>query len=540
MLWEKQVAHNSLDIDNIIDKFSIDQIDLIVSPISLRKDSMGAIILGVSMKVRSEYENLFKIERGIDMSEIGEKDHPEMEARSKLEHFNIFALDAHTGHIIWRHDGHELRSEQYTKSLPEHAFKLEARELSRQLHGKSEWTVFRQSLTAELPHDWHTSFDTSLNFAHFVRKHIGADAGSQLYKNKKPKKNPSKTNKQKTENTAERKFVGIETPPLSMSASLPHDALEHTEYPNVIVAHTKKGLDVISIKTGLPITSLALNQGQSYADINGDGIIDSILLLEDAQAVETHAQSFAHEGGEIQTCSLMVISGLPPKSQLFNGSLCLNQRSLQDPIFKRTKLPSIVTATSPLILKSLDPKTMRESKIRDIVVSINTGITSCYDGNGEFKWQNKNSPVWSLDSKSHYLIAFDSDSVRADELGTHDNRHAQILVLGDKSIALLSREGLILTKSDVPNIVTTRPVIGDFDNDLITDVVLVTDDAILAYRLEITASTRGVLIAFIILSILALVVFISTLRSEIVLDSKHRQRIKLFSGIRSTDEYHID
>ena len=43
------------------------------------------------------------------------------------------------------------------------------------------------------------------------------------------------------------RFTGIETPPLSLSASLPHDALEHTENPNVLVAHTSQGIEVRSM-----------------------------------------------------------------------------------------------------------------------------------------------------------------------------------------------------------------------------------------------------------------------------------------------------
>jgi hypothetical protein len=60
-------------------------------------------------------------------------------------------------------------------------------------------------------------------------------------------------------------FSGVESPPLSLDATLPHDAAEHTEHPNVIVAHTKHGLEVIALRTGLPITALALAAGNSFA-----------------------------------------------------------------------------------------------------------------------------------------------------------------------------------------------------------------------------------------------------------------------------------
>ena len=549
LLWQKAVAHKAYEIDGMIDKFTIDQIAVLVSPLSIKEGTVGVIVIGVSMELKAEYENSFKIEEGIDMSEIGAKEHPEMEIRSKLEHFSVFALDAHTGHVIWKHDGLEVRAEQYTMSLPQHAYKLESRDLSRQLHGSNDWTTFRQSLINELPHDWHRKEDTSLRFAHFVRRHLGADAGSQV---KKDRKTNNEITQRASESSAKRgaghvlkgdgKFSGIEEPPLSLSAILPHDAAEHTEHPNVIVSHTKRGLEVISLKTGLPITALALNEGQSYADLNGDGIVDSLLVLEDSLDVATHGQSFAHEGGELQPCTVLAVSGLPARSQLFNGSLCFNHRNLHESLSQRKKQPQIITAASPLILKGIDPHTMREAKNRDVVIAINTGSAACYSGDGEYKWFLKGTPSWDLGSTSHSIIAFDSDSIRVDELGTHDNRHAQILILGDNTISLVSRDGVIETHAEVPGKALTRPTIGDFDNDFINDVVILTDDALLGYRLEITASAKGMLIAFVILALVAVVVFISTLRTELVVsDSKNLgSSRRLLSSTRSTEEYHID
>ena len=536
LIWEKAVAHKAFEIDEMIDKFTVEQASIIVSPLSLKEGVYGAVIVGVSLRLKDQYEDLFKVEEGINMSENGPKEHPEMEARAKLEHFSVFALDAHTGHVIWKHDGLEVRAEQYTKSLPQHAYRLDVNDLARQVHGHNDWTVFRQSLTAELPHDWHVREDTSMRFAHFVRRHLGADAGNQMKKDNFVKDANGKTKRGTGKAVSgEGKFSGVESPPLSMSATLPHDATEHTEHPNVIVAHTKRGLEVIALKTGLPMTSLSLTKGQSYADLNGDGMVDSLLVLEDASDVATHGQAFAHEGGELQHCTLMAVSGLPPRSQLFNGSLCFNHQGLQDPLSKKSKLPPTVTAASPLILKSIDPTTMRESKIRDVVVAVNIGTLSCYNGNGEYRWHLKNTPSWSLDSTSYALMAFDSDAIRVDELGTHDNRHAQILILGDSTIALISREGSLQTQAEVPSKARARPTIGDFDNDFVSDVIVLTDDALLGYKLEITASGRGLLIAFIILAVLALIIFLSTLRTEIVSDARYGTSRRLYSTKRSTD-----
>ena len=57
-----------------------------------------------------------------------------MRLRSKLEHFSVYAMDAADGVILWRHDGVEVHAEQYVKSLPQHAYKLDLTDLASKIH----------------------------------------------------------------------------------------------------------------------------------------------------------------------------------------------------------------------------------------------------------------------------------------------------------------------------------------------------------------------------------------------------------------------
>jgi len=549
--------------------------------------------------------------------------------QTSLAHFSLYAIDAVDGHIIWRHDGAEVRAEQYVRSLPQHAYKLDVRDLMSMSHhapGINHWSVFKQSLIDELPHDWHSNEDTSLRLAHFVRRHMGVGVtgtDSKSRKNRKrsllfsapasissAKKQHDSKNKNKNEkgkgkgkgkgkisvgkaasasiDMSGRFFSGVETPPLPQSASLPHDASEHTEHPNVVLAHTSRGLEVISLQSGAPITSLALTQGQSYSDLDGDGVVDTILLLETVQDVASRGEAFAHEAGQLQHCMVMVTSGLPPKSQLFNGTICPTGRSLQDPVLHsriRSKaLPDAVSAASPVVLRTIDRKTLHESKLRDLVIAVNTGVVTCYSGDGKLKWQTKGAPVWTLaeeggddenggssggssrkHSSTHSAILFDSDASRVDDLGKHDNVHANILVVGDLSLALISREGDILSSSDIPRKPLGRPIVGDFDSDGVNDIIIVTDEAILGYRLEIIQSTRSMLIAVIVLAVLAVIVFFANIRMDAIPHpssmssssyssssyhsssssssfpiSASKIRKQVLSITRSTDDFHID
>ena len=85
-------------------------------------------------------------------------------------------------------------------------------------------------------------------------------------------------------------------------------------------------------------------------------------------------------------------------------------------------------------------------------------------------------------------------------------------MVGEKSIALFSKDGKTLASIDVPKAPVTVPVLGDFDSDGVTDIILVTEDAILGYRLEATTSTAGVLYAIVILCSFAALAFFANIQ----------------------------
>lgn len=581
LLWEKSVAHKSHQLDYVINHYTVDEAAIFTTPLNLQNDEKGpgAIIIGASLRMKDSAEGVTPpslIEAGFDMNEDGDIEHPEMKIRSMLEHFSVFALDAKEGHVIWRHDGSDVKEEQYTRSLPYQAYHLDSFDLSRMaVHGASsdmnDWSLFKGSLVAELPHFWHDREDTNLRFAHFVRRHIGAGASqgspsfskskeaakkaSRKLEDNKGKKTDGKGSDKKHHHKKQNqgtggggflshgKFSGLGSEPLSSSATLPHDASEHTDHPNVLVAHTKHGLEIISLATGVPITSLALNRDQVYGDVDGDGVVDSILMIEQEHQLQGKAAQFAHAGSkdDLQHCSMMVVSGLPPRQQLFNGTVCLHRRALSDPMSKASnRKPPPISAAPPLILKNNDIKSNTESKKHNVVVATSMGFVTSYGFNGEFDWQCKDSPIWDLDFEFASLLHFDADASRAEEFGSHDSPYAELLVVGDKDVAVLSRDGEVMSSKSIPKPPICKPVIGDFDGDGFSDVVIVTEDAILGYRLEVVPASQGLLAAFCVLAVVAAVLYFMSLR-VIVEDSPQRGgKKKSYSMIRSTDETHID
>ena len=183
------------------------------------------VLVGASMRpIDAEGETKkhgdVRIEHGLDYKEDGNKEHADMRDQASLEHFNIYALDANDGHVIWRHDGSDaFKPEQFRSSLPQHAFKLDSRDLSAKSHhapGVTNWNIFQQSIIEELPHSWKERADTSMRLAHFQRKHVGSDKHFSGKKGgKRQAANAVVTGKGKGKaGQPAQLFTGVEAPPL--------------------------------------------------------------------------------------------------------------------------------------------------------------------------------------------------------------------------------------------------------------------------------------------------------------------------------------
>lgn len=449
------------------------------------------------------------------------------------------------------------------------------------------WQIFKQSLVAELPHTWqHTLNGAGMHLAHFQRRHVSGHKATSANANahvlpasapssskKLPGKQPSPGGPAGTAKTSSKKtldipaaggqrvlFSGVQVPPISLTqaAALPHDAIEHTEYPNVVVAHTKRGVEVVTLTTGAPVAALALSPYNSYADVDGDGIVDQILVLQNSDEANKHekahgitargAEGASHvtPEGRLAHCTMVVLSGLPARHPLFSGQVCKKGHSLQDPmnLNSRSKrmvgehitLPSRIAAAPPLVLRTLRQRSTTESPVKNIIVAINAGVVTCFTGKGEHLWQIVGAPTWNEQFQYRTVVPFDSDAARADDVGKHDNLHSDILIIGDTAVSLLNRDGYILTSATVPKEPIAMPAIGDFDNDGITDIIIVTKNAVLGYRLEVTRSTRGLLVATVLMCIVAAVSYVSSVKVGFVAATQSR----VFSTARSTDDAKFD
>jgi hypothetical protein len=113
--WSKSIAHASHQLDFVADNYKIEETDIFISPLNMKTGhtGTGTIIVGASMKpLHHGHESDSRsgegprvrdpgvhVEAGLNRSEDGDVEHPEMQVRSLLEHFSVYALDAEEGHI---------------------------------------------------------------------------------------------------------------------------------------------------------------------------------------------------------------------------------------------------------------------------------------------------------------------------------------------------------------------------------------------------------------------------------------------------------
>jgi hypothetical protein len=142
-------------------------------------------------------------------------------------------------------------------------------------------------------------------------------------------------------------------------------------------------------------------------------------------------------------------------------------------------------------------------------------------------------------------LPFDADSDRVESKGSHDTTFAQIFVSGDRSMSLISRDGDVLCQQSLPSSPIAQPMFGDFDSDGVTDVIFVTDEAMLGFKLVVQQSPQAMLIAVLILAGIAAIGFFASIRTVSVVDSGGSSLLSaskksVLTITRATDEYHID
>lgn len=123
------------------------------------------------------------------------------------------------------------------------------------------------------------------------------------------------------------------------TSKVPHSVSDHVIKPNVVVSHTKDGVEVIHLYTGRTLCKLSMQsrategEGILYADVNGDGIVDKIQAVvgfkNQAAAPSGSRLKILKEQENRGSCYAYAISGIPSSDMLFNVSLCTRGSALE-------------------------------------------------------------------------------------------------------------------------------------------------------------------------------------------------------------------
>lgn len=276
--------------------------------------------------------------------------------------------------------------------------------------------------------------------------------------------------------------------------------------PNVVIFHGREGLAVLSLKNGLPVCHISLMDNALYADVDQDGVIDTVRVITTSESVSKSSavRSLIHRisgpASERQEqadapliCHAFVTSGLPPREEVFTAPLCLG-----GPV---NPSRSHLSAAPPLLVEgSLGYGS-------DVVFAVNNGVVARFDFKGHEVWRKRGglkdgTPSWNAVQPYVFLGRIQFGMIRearaSVSASSHKNQHRPgspvrpILLSGEDGAALVSpASGKVLCSVVYPQTVASQPILVDLTGDGTDDMLVVSSDAIWGYRIVVETGRSG-------------------------------------------------
>jgi hypothetical protein len=466
----------------------------------------------------------------VEMQDVEEDKEGEQGEATSVGQSMVVAIHARTGKILWRsrlddddQEAAPLPLQRGTTSL------ARRRSLIPNVYGDQNvvhqhclQSAYRRPLlmsshldqNGALPFSYWTEEDTAIRTLHFDMEQ---PASSQLQPVKETTKGSDDSKKKKHPK---------------------HHRRNHLHYgkPNVVVTHDQSGIQVRSFRNGHTLCHLGLSEETVYADLNHDGILDSLQIVtgyhgvqdgqeqaaagEDADddyrfvtelATRMASASNDEEGsGNVfatgaPLCHLLALSGLPSKEKLFSADLCGGKYDGD----------ARVEGAPPLLVEPMYGKGW------DIIAAMNTGAVHRFRGASGFRqWKYEGNhqngfPYWR-DRDLPTLGRVESYNVVP--------AHRPILLVGVDALAILSAEtGELLAAMKFPQPAIHRAILVDFDGDGTTDVLVQTNDALWAFK--VVVRTGSSIMLRILVGLLLMGLLLAMLRN----------RYGPYPGKRSTD-----
>ncbi|PRP81618.1 FG-GAP repeat-containing protein [Planoprotostelium fungivorum] len=447
LIWETS-AKDSIPNDSYFEEAAA-----IILSNTIRITDRGLVIIGGRV-AKKKADRLEQSVREV----VGQGGHVIYDGESvELNHFSYFGFDAKTGHLRWKHEENDFKSTDNTdEASPEHGYKLHV--VTNRHLGEVDWKKFGADVLAHTPHQWNGPMDTTFTSARFEqRRKMGKDRDMMEV------------------------VKGVE---------------KRERRDNVIVVHNSDGMEVIHLYSGRMVCKLKLDRGL-FTDINGDGIIDQIQALGQVEDDVDHN----HPGASDSICSALATSGIPYQERLFNGSIC-NSVS-KSPFLNLRSGPSAYTPASNIraanllvVPRYVVRETMwdlrfnssRSSISLDSVFLISSGRVTCYHDNGDVSWQVDTDSRWDTENSADFRHDI------AASLSTYSTMSTE----PENLVLAVGHTGAIQATLKPLDYAVAPPVVADFNNDGVNDIIIVTPSGI--YGHEVTRSVMvglfGFLLAF--------------------------------------------
>lgn len=429
-----------------------------------------------------------------------------------LTSYYVLALDAKNGEILWESLTQDELDDVTQKNLPlpmarGTSSNARRRSMIPNLHSSSQKTSgsliadcmqsYRRSLLTSdaFPFSYFSDEDATVQALHFdLHQHQSSKAAKSGSKHQL-----KATKKVNPKSPAASKSKGW-TSALLPGRKRKHNKA-HAKYgrPNVLVSHHERGIEVRSLKNGRSLCHLSLWENVLYADLDHDGVLDSVEVIAGNREVvdeentddserwvnslvervslmnkeSSEKENLSQRLQKTPLCHVLALSGVPIKEELFSASLCGTKRDHED------MHPSVGMIEAPPL--AVEP--FQHKKGWDVILAVNTGTVHRFQGSsGRRQWElvgkrYEDFPTWS-----------DESNVALSRIGSKNviPSTRPILLAGENSLAILSaKRGKVLASASFPQPSISRPVLADVNGDGTTDILVMTTDAVWGYQVVV-------------------------------------------------------
>ncbi|KAI8746478.1 uncharacterized protein LOC106073737 [Biomphalaria glabrata] len=458
-----------------------------VSPFTIEKNHKDLVVVAGSFRHKTHKADLVtEVKMGEEnLTQNNTMEYSAETENETLTHFSTFALSAEDGLLLWKHtagDFEEARADKKSNSLSDLHWKLSLHH--KKAHkGEAPWSDYGDQLDQFLPHLWADNSDTEILMAR-VNKQFGKTVtkeASDPQNDKMPTSSP-------TSSFLPDNLMGL----AYGNKKKPRKNHEQVKNPNSIVIRSPEGLQVLSLVTGQPRTTLHFPADRSlYLDMDKDG----------------HVEKMVWDLGQYYSpCYLDLWRLTPVQEKIDQISLCTSKRlfwtrswSLEEDIYK--KIP-------PKIIKSLARKSgvlrhflghnLFEDNSYDIIIFGGQGRVSSIGLDGTIHWQTMTESKWGDISlnirrsgrptpdnlKEEFMLSFQPGRII---MPLHDGgAKVAVAVSGWNTLTVVDLvEGTLLAHHSIPAPPTAPLVYGDFDNDGLVDIILTCKKGYIGFALKL-------------------------------------------------------